>query len=84
MGEIESERTLRHWSRDRLHLLIFDRRAITVAFVASSPKRRVLTTLALLFFVAFVVPYQFAYMVACIVQLATCVRALRYAYDNVS
>lgn len=51
---------------------------------ASSPRRRVLTTLTLLFFVATLIPYQFAYMVACIVQGATCVRALRYAKEHVS
>lgn len=43
-----------------------------------------MTTLVLLCFVAFVVPYQFAYLVACIVQLATTVRALKFAHDNVS
>ena len=43
-----------------------------------------MTTLVLLSFVAFVVPYQFAYLVACIVQLATTVRALKCALDNVS
>jgi len=42
-----------------------------------------MTTLVLLSFVAFVVPYQFAYLVACIVQLATTVRALKCAHDNV-
>ncbi|TGZ85659.1 PGAP1-domain-containing protein [Ascodesmis nigricans] len=51
---------------------------------ASSPRRRVLTTLTLLFFVATLIPYQFAYMVACIVQGASCVRALRYAREHVS
>lgn len=61
-----------------------DRRSIAATFVASSPRRRVTTTLVLLCFVAFVVPYQFAYLVACIVQLATTVRALRFAHDNVS
>ncbi|CCG81487.1 GPI inositol-deacylase [Taphrina deformans PYCC 5710] len=39
--------------------------------------RRLITTAILLGFVSFLVPYQFAYIVACIVQLATCVRLLR-------
>ncbi len=54
----------------------------SIRFSASSPRRRVMTTLLLLFFVATVVPYQFAYMVACIVQLATCVRALKCARES--
>lgn len=62
-----------------------ERRVQTIAqpLSASSPRRRVLTTLTLLFFVATVIPYQFAYMVACIVQIATCIRALRYAKEHV-
>ncbi|RPB28941.1 PGAP1-domain-containing protein [Terfezia boudieri ATCC MYA-4762] len=68
---------------DYVSLLNRDKkRSIAAAFVASSPKRRVMTTLVLLSFVAFVVPYQFAYLVACIVQLATTVRALKCAHDN--
>ncbi|RPA94491.1 PGAP1-domain-containing protein [Choiromyces venosus 120613-1] len=56
--------------------------AITSAFSTSSPRRRIMTTLMLLFFVATLIPYQFAYMVACIVQIATCVRALKFAREN--
>ncbi|PWW73118.1 PGAP1-domain-containing protein [Tuber magnatum] len=56
--------------------------AITTAFSTSSPRRRIMTTLMLLFFVATLIPYQFAYMVACIVQIATCVRALKFAREN--
>ncbi|KAI5779242.1 PGAP1-like protein-domain-containing protein [Geopyxis carbonaria] len=59
------------------------RRTGTVPFSTSSPRRRIITTLTLLFFVATLIPYQFAYMVACIVQGATCVRALKYARENV-
>ncbi|KAL7268563.1 GPI inositol deacylase [Rhizina undulata] len=58
------------------------RRSLSPAFSTSSPRRRLVTTLMLLFFVATVIPYQFAYMVACIVQLATCVRALKFAREN--
>lgn len=53
------------------------------AFSTSSPKRRIMTTFMLLFFVATLIPYQFAYMVACIVQIATCVRALKFARESV-
>lgn len=56
---------------------------ITPAFSTSSPRRRIMTTMMLLFFVATLIPYQFAYMVACIVQIATCVRALKFARENV-
>lgn len=59
------------------------RQAPSTPFSSSSPRRRILTTTTLLFFVATLIPYQFAYMVACIVQGATCVRALRSARENV-
>ncbi|KAJ5105039.1 hypothetical protein NUU61_002386 [Penicillium alfredii] len=44
-------------------------------FNTPTPRRRVIHTAILLILVSTVIPYQFAYMVACIVQLATCVRA---------
>ncbi|GKU02063.1 gpi inositol-deacylase [Fusarium langsethiae] len=47
------------------------------AFVPSTPKRRMITTAILLFLVWTFIPYQFAYLVACLVQLFTVVRALR-------
>ncbi|KAH6997495.1 PGAP1-like protein-domain-containing protein [Ilyonectria sp. MPI-CAGE-AT-0026] len=47
------------------------------AFVPSTPRRRMITTAVLLFLVSTFIPYQFAYLVACIVQLFTVVRALR-------
>lgn len=39
--------------------------------------RRIITTTVLLSIVATIVPYQFAYVVACIVELATCIRLQR-------
>ncbi|KIH86860.1 hypothetical protein SPBR_08082 [Sporothrix brasiliensis 5110] len=51
------------------------------AFIQSTPRRRLITTAVLLFLVSTVVPYQFAYLVACLVQIATTVRALRVASD---
>lgn len=59
------------------------RKSMSPAFSTSSPKRRIMTTFMLLFFVATLIPYQFAYMVACIVQIATCVRALKFARESV-
>ena len=53
----------------------------TPAFIQSTPRRRVVTTAVLLLLVSTVVPYQFAYLVACLVQLATTIRALRVASD---
>ncbi|KAI1162515.1 PGAP1-like protein-domain-containing protein [Nemania serpens] len=44
-------------------------------FPHPSPRRRVLITCALLFLVSTVIPYQSAYVVACLVQLSTSVRA---------
>lgn len=50
-------------------------------FLSSSARRRVATTAVLLFLVATFIPYQFAYLVACLVQLATTVRARRIAEE---
>jgi hypothetical protein len=57
------------------------RRAMSPAFAPSTPRRRILTTAILLFLVSTVIPYQFAYLVACLVQIATCARALRFARE---
>ncbi|CZT10279.1 hypothetical protein WAI453_009370 [Rhynchosporium graminicola] len=57
------------------------RRAVSPAFAPSTPRRRILTTAVLLFLVSTVIPYQFAYLVACLVQIATCTRALRFARE---
>ncbi|KAK1998986.1 PGAP1-domain-containing protein [Colletotrichum falcatum] len=57
------------------------RRAQLPTFVASSPRRRMVTTAVLLFLVSTFIPYQFAYLVACLVQLFTAVRALRIASE---
>jgi hypothetical protein len=53
------------------------RRPRSMSFVPSTSRRRLVTTAALLFLVSFFIPYQFAYLVACLVQLFTVVRALR-------
>jgi hypothetical protein len=50
-------------------------------FLSPSPRRRMLTTAVLLLLVSTVVPYQFAYLVACLVQLMTTVRAQRVASE---
>jgi hypothetical protein len=57
------------------------RRNISPVFQASTPRRRLLTTAVLLFFVSTVIPYQFAYLVACLVQMATTARALRFSRE---
>ncbi|KAL7895402.1 PGAP1-like domain-containing protein [Trichoderma sp. SZMC 28014] len=46
-------------------------------FAPSTPRRRVISTIILLFLVSTFIPYQFAYLVACLVQILTVVRALR-------
>ncbi|KAI5814253.1 PGAP1-like protein-domain-containing protein [Pyronema omphalodes] len=56
--------------------------AVTPTFSTSSPRRRIIVTGFLLLFVATIVPYQFAYLVACIIQLLTCIRALKFAKEN--
>lgn len=61
----------------------FSRRAVGgPAFATPSPTRRITLTIVLLFLVATVIPYQFAYMVACVVQLATCTRAKLVAGEH--
>jgi hypothetical protein len=47
----------------------------------SRTKRRIVVTLVLLFIVATVVPFQFAYVVACVVQFSSCVKALNRTRD---
>lgn len=59
-----------------------DDRRTASSSAASTPRRRLINTAILLFLVSTFIPYQFAYMVACIVQLATCTRALRSARDT--
>lgn len=56
-------------------------RSQSPAFCPSSTRRRLITTGVLLFLVATFIPYQFAYLVACLVQIATCTRANRLASD---
>jgi glycosylphosphatidylinositol deacylase len=59
-----------------------DRKKVTpILFSSPSPRRRMVTTAVLLLLVSTVVPYQFAYLVACLVQLFTIVRAQRAASE---
>ncbi|KAJ5908230.1 hypothetical protein N7495_000912 [Penicillium taxi] len=51
-------------------------------FSSPTPRRRVIHTAILLILVSTIIPYQFAYMVACIVMLATCVRAQWHANET--
>ncbi|KAH9887818.1 PGAP1-domain-containing protein [Xylariomycetidae sp. FL2044] len=57
------------------------KRATMPLFKPTSPGRRLVTTGILLFLVSTFIPYQFAYVVACLVQLSTNVRAHRYASE---
>jgi GPI inositol-deacylase len=57
------------------------RRGVSPVFAPSTPRRRLLTTAVLLVLVSTVIPYQFAYLVACLVQMATSTRALRSAQE---
>ncbi|EEP81498.1 conserved hypothetical protein [Uncinocarpus reesii 1704] len=51
-------------------------------FWTLSTKNRIINTAVLLLFVATIIPYQFAYVVACVVQLATCVQASWHARET--
>ncbi|KAL8889695.1 MAG: hypothetical protein Q9215_003049 [Flavoplaca cf. flavocitrina] len=66
----------RGWRHDHI------KRSSMPGFAATSPKRRIFTASVLLLLVLTIIPYQFAYLVACIVQMATCVRAFRHAQEN--
>ncbi|KAK4165194.1 GPI inositol-deacylase [Cladorrhinum sp. PSN259] len=57
------------------------KRHVGSGFLPSSPRRRMVTTAVLLLLVSTVIPYQFAYLVACLVQLTTTVRAQRIASE---
>lgn len=57
------------------------KRAFSPAFAPSSPRRRLITACVLLLLVSTFIPYQFAYVVACLVQLSTAVRAYRFASE---
>ncbi|KIW08660.1 hypothetical protein, variant [Verruconis gallopava] len=59
-----------------------DRKSLAAAFAVASTRRRIITTAILLFLVSTVIPYQFAYLVLCIVHIASCVRALRAAWET--
>ncbi|KAI0625412.1 PGAP1 multi-domain protein [Pyrenophora tritici-repentis] len=52
------------------------------AFAVTSNRQRVLTTCILLSLVSTVIPYHFAYVVLCLVQLGTSVRAFRLARES--
>ncbi|KAI0967710.1 PGAP1-like protein-domain-containing protein [Xylaria arbuscula] len=51
-------------------------------FTQYSPRRRLLTTSIMLFLVSTVIPYQSAYVIACLVQLCTNIRAHYVARAN--
>lgn len=51
-------------------------------FAVTSTRQRIITTSVLLSLVSTVIPYHFAYMVLCLVQLATCVRGFRLAKET--
>lgn len=52
-------------------------------FCAPTPRRRIINTAIFLVLVLTIIPYQFAYMVACVIHLITCVRAQWYARETV-
>ncbi|ORY18521.1 GPI inositol-deacylase-like protein [Clohesyomyces aquaticus] len=59
-----------------------DGRRTPTAFAVTSTRQRIITTCILLSLVSTVIPYHFAYMVLCIVQIATCVRGYKLARDS--
>lgn len=75
--------TLYGWASFRPAWIRHDdrRRGLPYGFRPSSPRRRLVTTAILLLLVTTFIPYQFAYVVACLVQLITTVRAHRVASE---
>ncbi|KAF2837239.1 GPI inositol-deacylase-like protein [Patellaria atrata CBS 101060] len=59
-----------------------DGRRTPGAFAVTSTRQRLITTSILLLLVSTVIPYQFAYVVLCVVQLATSIRAYRLARES--
>ncbi|KAF2802940.1 GPI inositol-deacylase [Mytilinidion resinicola] len=59
-----------------------DGRRTPTAFAVTSTKQRVITTSVLLLLVSTFIPYHFAYMVLCIVQIATCTRAYKLVRET--
>ncbi|KAI9706973.1 MAG: GPI inositol deacylase [Bogoriella megaspora] len=59
-----------------------DGKRTPTAFAVTSLPQRVITTAFLVLLVSTVIPYQFAYMVLCIVQVATSTRALRLLWET--
>ncbi|TKA77812.1 hypothetical protein B0A55_04600 [Friedmanniomyces simplex] len=54
----------------------------TTSFAPSTTYQRMITTGILLLMILTIVPYQFAYIVLCLVQLSTSTKALRAALDD--
>lgn len=67
-------------SSDRGYVKFDDGEKQVTAVVAAGHSRRRAMNTVLLLLVATVVPYPFAYLVACLVQFATCTKALRDAH----
>ncbi|KAK3112947.1 GPI inositol deacylase [Teratosphaeriaceae sp. CCFEE 6253] len=59
-----------------------DSKQNTNSFATATSSQRMITTGVLLLMVITVVPYQFAYVVLCVVQIATSTKALRAALDD--
>ncbi|KAL9063647.1 MAG: hypothetical protein Q9157_008145 [Trypethelium eluteriae] len=59
-----------------------DGKRTPTAFAVTSLRQRIITTAFLVLLVSTVIPYQFAYMVLCIVQFATSIRALRLLWET--
>ncbi|KAI1099900.1 PGAP1-domain-containing protein [Jackrogersella minutella] len=77
--------TIYSWISTRPVIQLHEKkRALSPAFTPSSPRRRLITAVVLLFLVSTFIPYQFAYVVACLVQLSTAVRAHRSARETPS
>lgn len=61
-----------------------DLRRTSTFFASTTPHQRIIVTSILLLLVTTVVPYQFAYIILCLVQIGTSIRALRVALDTTS
>ncbi|KAL8800069.1 MAG: hypothetical protein Q9182_005435 [Xanthomendoza sp. 2 TL-2023] len=69
-------------SQDPIFWFLMPMKTSMPVFASISPKRRIITASVLLLLVSTVIPYQFAYLVACIVQAVTCIRGFRHTREN--
>lgn len=73
---------IHHYLFTRISYLRHPDSTFSNTFISTSPTRRIINAGILLLLVGTIIPYQFAYVVACIVQLLTTARAYRLSTES--